>query len=243
VTLVTVSVRLFAILRQHAGRDRLDLELAEGATVADALAALAREPGLGETLKATNVGVAVNRQYARADAPLAAGDELALIPPLSGGADAQVRSTRAAVHVRLTDEPLSIDALAQAVGRPQAGAIVVFEGTTRDVQSLDYEAYEEMAQERIEAILRECAERHRLCAAAAEHRLGNVPLGEASVVVAVSAAHREEAFAGAREAIDRIKAQAPVWKREVEADGSARWVAGVPAPRAEMWDDRSERTR
>jgi MoaE-MoaD fusion protein len=232
VTLVTVSVRLFAILRQRAGRERLDLELAEGATVADALAAVADETGLGETLNAMKVGVAVNRQYVRADARLGPGDELALIPPLSGGAD---------IHVRLTSEPLSLDALAQAVGHPGAGAIVAFEGTTREVQSLDYEAYEEMANERIEAILRDCVERHSLCAAAAEHRLGNVPLGEASVVVAVSAAHREEAFAGAREAIDRIKAEAPVWKREVEADGSASWVPGVPAPGANVWDASGEK--
>lgn len=231
-TLVTVRVRLFAILRQHAGRERLDLELAEGATVADALVALARETALGERLKAMKVGVAVNREYAGDDTPLGPGDELALIPPLSGGAD---------VHVRLTSEPLSLDALAQAVGDPGAGAIVVFEGATREVQSLEYEAYEEMAQERIDAILRDCVERHRLLGAAAEHRLGSVPLGEASVVVAVSAPHREEAFAGAREAIDRIKAEAPVWKREVEADGSAHWAPGVPAPGANVWDASAEK--
>ena len=111
------------------------------------------------------------------------------------------------------------------VGRPGAGAIVTFQGTTREVERLEYEAYAEMAGERIETILRECVGRHGLEAAAAEHRVGVVPLGEPSVIVAVSAAHRDAAFAGAREAIDRIKAEAPIWKKEVEG-GEARWVEG-----------------
>ena len=97
---------------------------------------------------------------------------------------------------------------------------------TREVERLDYEAYDEMATERIAAILAECVERHGLEAAAAEHRTGSVPLGEPSVIVAVSAAHRGEAFAGAREAIDRIKAEAPIWKREIEG-GEAEWVEGT----------------
>ena len=95
---------------------------------------------------------------------------------------------------------------------------------------LEYEAYREMAEQRIAAILAECAARHGLLAAAAEHRVGAVPLSEPAVVVAVSAPHREEAFAGAREAIDRIKAEAPIWKREVEAAGEPRWVEGAPHP-------------
>ncbi len=136
------------------------------------------------------------------------------------------------VHVRVTDEPLSLEALSRAVGRPGAGAIVCFEGTTRDVERLEYEAYGEMARERIAAILHSCVERHGLEAAAAEHRVGGVPLGEASVIVAVSAAHRAEAFAGAREAIDAIKAQAPIWKREVEG-ASGEWVVGSLPTRPE----------
>jgi molybdopterin synthase catalytic subunit len=105
--------------------------------------------------------------------------------------------------------------------------VVTFSGTTRDVERLDYEAYGEMAQERIAAILSECVERHGLQAAAAEHRTGAVPRGEASVVVAVSAAHRAEAFAGAREAIDRIKAEAPVWKKEIDGGRGGNWVEGT----------------
>jgi molybdopterin synthase catalytic subunit len=125
--------------------------------------------------------------------------------------------------VQLTGEPLSLEALARAVSRPQAGAVVIFEGVTRDVERLEYEAYETMARERIQVIMDECIARHGLQAAAAAHRTGSVPRGEPSVIVAVSAAHRAEAFAGAREAIDRIKAEAPIWKQEVAA-GKARWV-------------------
>jgi molybdenum cofactor biosynthesis protein MoaC/molybdopterin converting factor subunit 1 len=220
-----VELRLFAVFRERAGRERLALELPEPATVADALEAAAREPGLTEILAAMPVRVAVNREYVDDDAPVNAGDELALIPPVSGGATVPTA-------VRVTSEPLAVDAVAAVVGRPGAGATVVFCGTTRDVEKLEYEAYAEMAEERIAAILGECVAAHGLEAAAAEHRIGTVPLGEPSVVVAVSAAHRGEAFAGAREAIDRIKAEAPIWKREVEGD-EGRWVEGSPPPNDE----------
>jgi MoaE-MoaD fusion protein len=203
---MTVRVRLFAILRERLGSDSVEIELPAGATVEDALAELARGE-LGELLGKLPVQMAVNRDYAEPTTTLAPGDELALIPPVSGGAP---------FHVRVTPAALSLDTLAAAVNRPEAGAVVCFQGMTREVDELEYEAYREMAEKRIEAILRECSERHGLEAAAAEHRTGTVPLGEPSVIVAVSAAHREEAFAGAREAIDRIKAEAPIWKREGE---------------------------
>lgn len=212
-----VTVLLFAILRERAGRDQIELSLPEGATVAEAVEALRSEDGLADVIGRLPVRMAVNREYAEAGATLTSGDELALVPPVSGGSG---------VHVRVVEEPLSIERLSRMVGRPGAGAIVSFQGTTRDVPRLEYEAYGKMAEERIAAILTDCVQRHGLEAAAAEHRIGSVPLGEASVVVAVAAAHREEAFAGAREAIDRIKAEAPIWKREVDASG-ARWVEGT----------------
>jgi MoaE-MoaD fusion protein len=214
-----VRVRLFALLRERAGAETVEVELDEGATVADALARLAELDGLGEAIERLPVRMAVNRDYADAATRLSADDELALIPPVSGGAD---------LHVRVGEEPLSLQGLADAVGRPAAGAVVAFQGMTREVESLEYEAYREMAEERIGEILGDCLRRHRLEAAAAEHRIGTVPLGEPSVIVAVAAAHREEAFAGAREAIDRIKAEAPIWKAEVEDGGEARWVEGTP---------------
>lgn len=209
-------MKLFAVLRERAGTGSIELELPEAATVADALAALERAPELGGLGGRMPVRLAVNREYADPADPVAAGDELAAIPPVSGGAGP---------HVRITAEPLDPAAAARAVADPGAGAIVTFQGTTRDVAALEYEAYAEMAGERIRAILAECVARHGLRAAAAEHRIGEVPLGEASVVVCVSAAHRPEAFAGAREAIDRIKAEAPIWKKERDA-GSERWVEG-----------------
>ena len=179
-----VSVRLFAGLRERAGTDRLEIELPDDARVADVLAAMAGTP-VG-ALRDRECVVAVNRDYAGADTPVRAGDEVALVPPVSGG-EGRVGP---AISVRVTGEPLDLAALAAAVRDPRAGAVVLFEGVTRDVPELDYEAYAEMAHERIEAIAREEAERHGLCAVAVEHRTGTVPLSEPSVIVAASAPHR-----------------------------------------------------
>jgi MoaE-MoaD fusion protein len=230
-----VQVRLFAMLRERAGRDSVALELDEGATVRDALDAVGEVHGLDDLIARMPVAAAVNREYVRPDSALHEGDELALIPPVSGGDDGEDRAAGALmgeVHARVTDQPLAVEALARLVGRPAAGAIVTFQGTTRDVAQLEYEAYREMAQERMAAIVTEAVQRHGLQAAAAEHRVGVVPLGESSVIVAASAAHREEAFTGAREIIDRIKAEAPIWKKEVEA-GESRWVEGSPPAQTE----------
>jgi molybdopterin converting factor subunit 1 len=218
---VQISVRLFAGLRERAGTDRLEVELPDDARVADVLAAMAQTP-IG-ALRPRECVVAVNREYAAADEPVRAGDEVALVPPVSGGA------TPVAVrHVRVTAEPLDLVALADAVRDPRAGAVVVFEGVTREVPELDYEAYVEMATARIEAIAAEEAERHGLCAVAIEHRTGTVALSEPSVIVATSAPHRGEAFAGARALIDRVKAEAPIWKVEVSAEGRTRADGTLP---------------
>ena len=141
------------------------------------------------------------------------------MPPVSGGAP---------IHVRVTGDALDLAALAAAVRDPRAGAVVVFEGVTRDVPELDYEAYAEMAQARIETIAAEEAERHGLCAVAIAHRTGTVPLSEPSVIVAASAPHRGEAFAGARALIDRVKAEAPIWKVEVSDPGRERVEGTLP---------------
>lgn len=216
---MVVRVRLFAQLRERAGASELELELPEGARVRDALAALA---SLADGLPLV---MAVNREYASEDLALSADDELALIPPVSGGAGGV-----AAPHVAVVEAPLSLDALVARVRDPRAGAVVTFSGVTRDVPSLHYEAYAEMALEQMRAVVVEAIVRHSLCTAAAEHRVGAVPLSAPSVIVAVSAPHRPEAFAGAREIIDRLKALAPIWKREVEADGAATWVPGTTPP-------------
>jgi MoaE-MoaD fusion protein len=212
-----VRIRLFAQLRERAGASELELELPDGARVRDALAA----PAVASIADGLPLVLAVNREYAAEDAPLSAGDELALIPPVSGGA-------ALSPHVAIVDGPLSLDALLARVRDPRAGAVVTFSGVTRDVPSLEYEAYGEMALEQMRAVVAEAIARHGLCAAAAEHRVGAVPLSEASVLVAVSAPHRAEAFAGGREIIDRLKALAPIWKRERDAAGGATWVDGTP---------------
>jgi MoaE-MoaD fusion protein len=123
--------------------------------------------------------------------------------------------------VRITDQPLAVDALAQRVRDPRAGAVVTFTGVTREVSHLDYEAYLPMAERQLREIVQAAIERHGLCAAAAEHRIGTVPLSEASVAVAASAPHRGQAFEGARQIIDEIKAQASIWKRE-----QGTWIEG-----------------
>jgi len=213
---VEVTVRLFAVLRERAGTGEVTLELPDGARVSDALAELG---GLAEGLPLV---MAVNREYAPEDHVLDAGDELALIPPVSGGCEE--------VWARVTEEPLSLSGVASRVTDPRAGAVVTFSGVTREVDKLEYEAYAEMAAEKLRAIVSEAMDRHGLCAAAVEHRVGDVPLSEPSVVVAASAPHRGEAFAGAREIIDRAKAEAPIWKREVDG-GEGRWVDGAEPTR------------
>jgi molybdopterin synthase catalytic subunit len=208
-----VSVRLFAGLRERAGSAHVEVELPDDATVGDLLAAMDLAP--------RSCLAAINREYADAATRIAAGDEVALVPPVSGG-DGTVR------RIRVTGEALDVAALSAAVRDPRAGAVVLFEGVTRDVPELDYEAYVEMAEPKLAAIAEEEAARHRLCAVAVEHRTGTVPLGEPSVIVAASAPHRGEAFAGARAVIDRVKAEAPIWKVEVSHAGRHRVEGTLP---------------
>jgi molybdopterin synthase catalytic subunit len=207
---MVVTIRLFAMLRERAGAGQIELDLPDGARVRDAL------DRLDDLAGGLPLVMAINRDYADADSELRPGDELALIPPVSGGET---------VPAVVTTEPLALDPLVARVRDPRAGAVVTFQGVTRDVDHLDYEAYVEMADERIRAIVAEAIERHGLCAAVAEHRIGVVPLSEPSVAVAASAPHRGDAFAGAREIIDRIKAEAPIWKRE-----EGEWKRGTRPP-------------
>jgi len=216
-----VQIRLFASLRERAGASELTLDLPDGALVGDALSKLRWLTG---DLKAV---LAVNRDYASESTPLQPGDELALIPPVSGGAvsgDAGAAGAAgAAIHVAVRAERLAAETITARVSDPRAGAVVSFHGVTREVPALEYEAYVEMAEAKIAEIATVAAARHGLCAVAVEHRVGTVALSEPSVVIAVSAPHRAEAFAGAREIIDALKEQAPIWKQEEGA-----WVEGHP---------------
>ena len=208
-----VSVRLFAGLRERAGSDRIEVDLPDAATVADLLAAMELAP--------RSCVAAINREYADPETAIAPGDEVALVPPVSGG-DGAVR------RVRVTPDALDLVACAAAVRDPRAGAVVLFEGVTRAVSELDYEAYVEMAEAKLGSIVAEEAARHGLCAVAVEHRTGTVALSEPSVIVAASAPHRGEAFAGARAVIDRVKAEAPIWKVEVTEAGRKRVPGSLP---------------
>jgi molybdopterin synthase catalytic subunit len=219
---VRISVRLFAGLRERAGAERVEIELPEGASVGDLLVAMGSTP-VGE-LPPRSCIVALNREYAREDEIVGAGDEVALVPPVSGGAIAEsvVRL------VAISAGPLDLAAVSAAVRDPRAGGVTIFEGVTREVEALDYEAYVEMAEPKLRAIGEQVAAEHGLCAVALVHRVGTVPLGEPSVIVAASAAHRGEAFAGARALIDRVKSEAPIWKVELTPEGARRVEGTLP---------------
>jgi molybdopterin synthase catalytic subunit/molybdopterin converting factor small subunit len=211
-----VHLKLFAGLRERAGTETLSLELPDGARVSDALTQVR---WLTDGMP---VVMAINLHYADVQAVLHADDELALIPPVSGGAVA-------AGHAPVVEWPLSAERLGELVRDPRAGAVVSFMGVTREVPALDYEAYAEMAERQLAEIVQAAIAEHGLCAAAVEHRIGRVPLSEASVIVVASAPHRGEAFAGARQIIDEVKRLAPIWKRE-----AGEWVAGsTPSKAAE----------
>ena len=216
---VDVTVRLFASLREYAGAGTVALRLGDGATVADAIAEL-RSGALSGLPENAPFVTAVAREYVGSDHALTEGDELALVPPVSGGAG-EVR------HVEITGEPLDPEALRRLVADPSTGATVVFCGTTREVPTLEYEAYVEMAEEKIRQLAEAVVAEHGLAAVAVSHRTGTVELMEPSVVIAVSAGHRGEAFAGARALLDAVKSQAPIWKQEHPEDGPPSWVQGT----------------
>jgi MoaE-MoaD fusion protein len=208
---VRVTVKLFAGLRERAREGERDVELDDGARVADVWAPL----GLGE--EPEGLLYAVNKEYASPDRRLSEGDEVALIPPVSGG------------EFRLTEDPIDVGAVIAEVADDQAGAVATFLGTTRvrsrgrSVLYLEYEAYEGMAEKVMEEIANTLRERYELCHVAITHRIGRVGIGETSVAIAVSAPHREHALAACKEAIDTLKVDVPLWKKEVY-EGGEEWV-------------------
>jgi molybdopterin synthase catalytic subunit/molybdopterin converting factor small subunit len=204
-----VTVRLFAGLREQAGWSQRELE--DVARVRDIW------PELGLGGEPPGLLYAVNRTYAEADQELADGDEVALIPPVSGGS------------FRLSEEPLDLAAAVAEVANERAGAIATFVGTTRidsrgrTVQHLQYEAYEGMAEDVMKRIAADLKSRYDLCEIAIHHRVGLVGIGETSVVIAVSAPHRHDALAACRDAIDTLKETVPLWKKEVY-EGGEEWI-------------------
>ena len=204
-----VTIRLFAGLRERAGTGRRELEDVEHVGDVWARLELGDEPA--------GLLYAVNREYADRDFELRDGDEVALIPPVSGGA------------FRITDEPLDVSAAVAEVSTDEAGGIATFVGTVRnssrgrDVDYLEYEAFEEMAEPMLSRLAADLEEKHGLCVVAIHHRIGRVEIGEASVVIAVSAPHRAAALDACREAIDTLKTTIPLWKKEVYAGGE-EWI-------------------
>jgi molybdopterin synthase catalytic subunit/molybdopterin converting factor small subunit len=206
-----VVVKLFAGLRERAGTGERPLELPDGALASDVWPEL----GLGD--EPDGLLYAVNREYAESGQPLAEGDEVALIPPVSGGAFV------------VTDTPLSLEAAVEEVTNDRAGAVATFTGTVRSesrgrtVHHLEYEAYTEMAESVMAGLATVLKARYQLQDVAIHHRVGRVEIGEASVVIAISAPHRADALAACKDAIDALKETVPLWKKEVY-EGGEEWV-------------------
>ena len=206
-----ITVRLFAALRERAGWSQRQVDLPDGAVVSDVWPAL----GLGD--EPPGLAYARNREYAVRDAPVQPGDEVAVIPPVSGGA------------FTVSSEPLDLDDVVAQVSDPGAGAVATFIGTTRvhsrgrTVVHLEYDAYPEMAEAEMARIAEAIKARHDVLGVAIAHRTGHVPIGAASVIIAVSAAHRGPAMDACREAIDTLKQTVPVWKKEV-FEGGEEWI-------------------
>ena len=205
---MTVRVRLFAGLRERAGWSQREVE---AASVADVWPAL----GLGD--EPAGLLYAVNQDYAEKDRALQDGDEVAVIPPVSGGA------------FRLVDGPLDLGAVVAEVEDEQAGAIATFQGTVRrqsrgrQVIALEYEAYEGMAEKVMAEIAEGVKGRYELCDVAIAHRVGRCEVGEVSVAIAVSAPHRQDALSACRDVIDELKERVPLWKKELY-EGGEEWI-------------------
>ena len=225
--LVRIHVLFFGVLKELLGRASEALELPEGSTVADVLSHYESEtPKLRQMLP--SVALSVNQQYAGPGAVLAPGDEVALLPPVSGGA---TRRARAAI-VR---ERIDTQQVVETIRHPEDGAAVVFEGVVRNhtrgrqTLYLDYEAYEQMAVEQMEDLAREALGQFAVRDVALVHRLGRLAIGETSVLIVVASAHRGAAFEACRWLIDTLKRKVPIWKKEYFVDGAV-WAAGEPFP-------------
>ena len=218
-----IKLRFFASLRERLGRSEDSCEVPEGATVRTVWEALKREhPALVEVER--SLAFAVAQEYVDGDHPLRDNDELALIPPVSGGV-----STDSRLSCRITQDPIRLDELTAFVADPGAGAMATFVGTTRDnnegrrVVRLEYECYPGMAEKEMAKIGQEVLERWPVKKVAMLHRLGRVDIGEASVAIAVSSGHRHAAFEACHYAINQLKETVPIWKKELYEGGEV-WI-------------------
>ena len=222
-----IEVLLFAGLKDRAGVARMRIDVADGATVSEAIDA-ACEATEATWDVPTAIMCAVNEEYQQRDFVLSDGDELALIPPVSGGTGVAQDG-----YVEVTGEPLDSMAVADHVRADCDGAIVIFEGVTRDhndgrhVEYLEYEAYQPMAENKVRELFGEMRARYEIDKCAVAHRVGRVDIGEKSMVVAVSAAHRRPAFEAALYFVDRLKEVVPIWKKE-HFEGGEVWINDTP---------------
>lgn len=220
---ITITLRLFAQVRVSAGAATIERQVPAGSTAGEVARAVLAELDLSGM--AGHVVLAINAEYARPDDPLAEGDWLSLVPPVSGGAQPRI-------DVLVTDAPLDAAAALAAVADPAAGAAVVFQGTPREVDALDFEAHEELARAELARIGSDLVARHGLLAIALHHRLGRVPATEAAIVVVAASPRRGAAFDAARDALDEVKRRVPIWKAEVVGEEQrlveGEVVAGVP---------------
>jgi len=227
-----VLVLLFGSLREAAGAKELSVELPERARVVELRALLALSQPAFEAV-AGRLRVAVNREFAADDAMLADGDEVAFLPPVSGGSGSHAGEDDERSRCTISERPLDADAVAARVVGPDAGGVVTFVGAVRDnargraIRHLEYEAYPAMALAEMERICEAAAQRWPGVRVAIAHRVGHLEVGDLAVVVVAAAAHRAEAFEACRFAIDTLKETVPIWKKEVATDGEY-WVDDHP---------------
>jgi len=224
-----VRVLFFGMLKDVAGTSSEVVELPECASIQDLLAHYSAEnPRLKEALCSS--AVALNRQYANVDAQLKPGDEIALLPPVSGGS-AQSEPG----HSSIVRSAIDLEGIVAGLRRGEDGAVLVFEGVVRNQTRgrktlyLNYEAYEPMARQEMEALATEALQKYQIRDVALVHRLGRLEIGETSVLVAVASAHRAAAFEACRWLIDTLKRTVPIWKKEYFEDGAV-WADGEPFP-------------
>lgn len=236
-----VRVLFFGILKEVVGRETDALTLGEGATVRDVIRHYAaHSPRLEQHLP--SIAIAVNQEFSSPAAPLREGDEVGLLPPVSGGstpggpqANGFWKGAEGEPAVRIIRERIVPHEIVPPLERPEDGAIVIFDGVVRDntrgrrTLYLDYEAYEDMALKQMRALVTEATEKFKIRNAAMVHRLGRIEIGESSVLIAVYSAHRAPAFEACRFLIDRLKQTVPIWKKEYFEDGAV-WADGEPFP-------------
>jgi molybdopterin synthase catalytic subunit len=229
-----VRVLFFGVLKELVGRSAESLDLPAGATVSDLLAHYSGVPRVTDLLP--SLAISVNQEYALSATPLCEEDEIALLPPVSGGA-VDYPATPAAPPARawLVREPIDREQVIGAIKQPADGAVVIFEGMVRNHSRgrrtlfLEYEAYEPMAAKELEKLAGQAGERFAVREVVIVHRLGHLEIGETSVLIAVAAAHRGPAFDACRWVIDTLKQTVPIWKKEYFADGAV-WAPGEPFP-------------